>query len=60
MSAEEWNDCLVSSEEENPFLLHQFLNALEQSGSAVDNSMMVTLSELFSVRVALPDGCHIT
>jgi len=36
VSSNEWNACVVdSSGEENPFLLHEFLNSLEQSGSAV-------------------------
>lgn len=38
VSADEWNKCVKGSDDFNPFLLWEFLNALEESGSVSRNT----------------------
>lgn len=44
VSSDEWNACLASSKEWNPFTTHEFLVALEESGSAVSSHACLALS----------------
>ena len=46
VSPEEWNACLTSSCEENPFLLYEFLSALEHSGCTVCHSLLSSHSSV--------------
>ena len=47
MAATEWDECAKGSGEVNPFLLHAFLLALEESGSAVSNKFLTPKTHLF-------------
>ena len=42
VQASEWDACAKGSGEVNPFLLHAFLLALEESGSAVGSNFLLT------------------
>ena len=41
VQASEWDACAKGSGEVNPFLLHAFLLALEDSGSAVSRGLLL-------------------
>lgn len=47
VAATEWDECAKGSGEVNPFLLHAFLLALEESGSAVSDHLLTPKPPLF-------------